>query len=364
MYAPAKVLANIDLEKMVDTSDVWIRTRTGIVERRIAGEKDSTATMAAEAGRRALERARVHASQLDAIILATITPDHLTPAASCLVQAQLGAYNAAAFDVGAGCTGFIYALTLAQMGVESGSWHHVLVIGAETLSRFVDWEDRSTCVLFGDGAGAVVVSASEEPGGILASVLGADGSGANMLIVPGGGSRRPACAETVANHEHTIKMDGRAVFRFATRIMPEAVEKVLHKAGLPLSAVDMIIPHQANIRIIESAQKRLGLPEEAFFVNLYRYGNTSSASIPIALCEAADSELMNDGSILVLVGFGAGLTWGATALRWGVPLPQEPLAMRGRVARWMRMGLGRLVMLLRRILYALWELFPLGKNRE
>lgn len=363
MYAPAKVLSNQDLERMVDTSDEWIRSRTGIVERRIAGEKESTSTMAVEAARRALARAHLSPRQLDAIIVATISPDYLTPATACLVQAALGADKAAAFDVSAGCSGFIYALNLARMGIAAGEWRNVLIIGAETLSRFVNWDDRSTCVLFGDGAGALVLVASEEPGGVLACVLGADGSGADLLSIPAGGSRMPAGPETISQRAHTIQMDGRAVYRFATRIIPEAVEQVMRKAGLPLSAVDMIIPHQANIRIIEAARKKLRLPEEAFYINLYRYGNTSAASIPIALCEVADHELINDGSVVVLVGFGAGLTWGAAAVRWGVPLPPPARPWYQRALYLGRAVLGRLPAFLRKLLYRLGRLLP-SKREE
>lgn len=358
MYAPARVLSNHDLERMVETSDEWIRSRTGIVERRIAGEKESTSTMAVEAARRALARAHLSPRQLDAIIVATITPDYLTPATACLVQAALGADKAAAFDVSAGCSGFVYALNLAQMGITAGEWRNVLIIGAETLSRFVNWEDRGTCVLFGDGAGALVLVASDQPGGVLSCVLGADGSGADLLVIPAGGSRMPASPETLSQRAHTIQMDGRAVYRFATHIMPEAVEQVMRKAGLPLSAVDMIIPHQANIRIIEAARKKLRLPEEAFYINLYRYGNTSAASIPIALCEVAEHELINDGSIVVLVGFGAGLTWGAAAVRWGVPLPQPARPWHQRALYLGHALLGRLPAFLRKLLYRLWHILP------
>lgn len=364
MYAPAKVLSNQDLEHMVDTTDEWIRSRTGIVERRIAGEKESTATMAVEAARRALARAHLSPRQLDAIIVATISPDHLTPATACLVQAALGADKAAAFDVSAGCSGFIYALSLAQMGITAGEWHSVLIIGAETLSRFVNWEDRNTCVLFGDGAGALVLVASDQPGGVLACVLGADGSGAELLSIPAGGSRMPASPATLDQHAHTIHMDGRAVFRFATHILPEAVEQVMRKAGLPLTAIDMVIPHQANMRIIEAARKKLRLPEEAFFVNLYRYGNTSAASIPIALCEVADHGLINDGSLVVLVGFGAGLTWGAAAVRWGVALPQPARPWWQRALYIARLAFGRLPAFLRRLLYRLWQALPSRRGEE
>jgi 3-oxoacyl-[acyl-carrier-protein] synthase III len=362
MYVPERILTNDELSQMVDTSDEWIRTRTGIVERRIAGERETTSTMAIEAARRALLRADVAPGSIDAIIVATVTPDYVTPSTACLVQAGLGAENAAALDLGAGCSGFVYGLGVARMGIESGEWRVVLVIGAETLSRITNWEDRDTCVLFGDGAGAVVITAGESPGGILSAVMGADGSGADLLIVPAGGSHQPATAETVAGHAHFLHMDGRAVFRFATRAMPDAILRALEKASLTLEEVDLVIPHQANTRIIESARKRLSLPEEAFFENLSRYGNTSAASIPIALCEAASDELVNDGSLLILVGFGAGLTWAAAAVRWGVPLPIAPA--RWWQVRWQRVrfALARIPMRIRRVLYHLWRILPFGQE--
>lgn len=362
MYVPERVLTNDHLMQMVETSDEWIRTRTGIVERRIAGERETTSSMSIEAARRALNRAEVPPGDLDAIIVATVTPDFVTPATACLVQAGLGATNAAAFDVGAGCSGFVYGLSIGKMGIETGQWRNVLVIGAETLSRITDWSDRDTCVLFGDGAGAVLLTPSDAPGGILSAVMGADGSGADLLIVPAGGSRQPASEESVASHAHYIKMDGRAVFRFATRAMPDAVLKVLEQADLNIDEVDLIIPHQANNRIIESARKRLNVPQEAFFENLSRYGNTSAASIPIALCEAADEELINDGSLLVLVGFGAGLTWAAAAVRWGVPLPAVPVGWLQSQLRRLRFITDRLPMFLRRLLYRIWRILPFGSE--
>ena len=362
MYAPEKILTNDDLSQMVETSDEWIRTRTGIVERRIAGEEETTSTMALEAARQALHSADVTPGEIDAIIVATLTGDYLTPATACLVQAGLGAMKAAAFDVGAGCSGFVYGLGIGRMGIESGQWSTVLVIGAETLSRFTNWEDRDTCVLFGDGAGAVVLVANSEAGGILSTVMGADGSGADLLIVPAGGSRRPATEETLRERLHSIKMDGRAVFRFAARAMPDAISETLEAAGLTTEEIDLIIPHQANTRIIDSARKRLSLPEETFFVNLDRYGNTSAASIPIALCEAAENQLINDGSLLVLVGFGAGLTWAAAAIRWGVPLPIEPAPWWHRQMRRLRFAYARLPMFLRRWLYRIWQILPFGEE--
>jgi len=360
MYVPQSVLTNDDLAKRVETSDEWIRSRTGIVERHIAGPQDTTATMATAAARAALDRADLAPGQIDAIIVATVSGDYMTPSTACLVQDGLGASSAAAFDISAGCSGFIYALALAHMGIASGQWNTVIVVGAETLSRFTNWQDRNTCVLFGDGAGALVVCAHDKPGGILATRLGADGSGADLLMIPAGGSRQPACAESVAAAQHFIQMDGTAVYRFATRAMPAAIQEVVKAAGLRLQDVDLIIPHQANVRIIEAARKALGLPEEALFVNIERYGNTSAASIPIALCEAANDQLINDGSHLVLVGFGAGLTWAAAALRWGIPLPARPQHWPYRQWQRLRFASGAIRMRLRRLLHWLERIFPLG----
>ena len=362
MYVPEKILTNDDLAKLVETSDEWIRTRTGIVERRVAEERETTATMAVEAARQALNRAEVAPEQIDAIIVATVTGDHLTPATACLVQAALGATRAAAFDVSAGCAGFVYALGLARMAIAADQWKTILVIGAETLSRITNWEDRDTCVLFGDGAGAVVLVARNAPGGVLSTVMGADGSGADLLIIPAGGCRQPATRETVEAKLHAIQMDGRAVFRFATRAMPDAISEVLKLANLTTDQVDLVIPHQANVRIIEAARKRLNMPEESFFMNLDRYGNTSAASIPIALCEAADQGLINDGSLLVMVGFGAGLTWAAAAVRWGIPLPEEPPPLWRRGLWRARFALARVPMLLRRLLYRIWRILPFGQE--
>jgi len=335
MSVPERVMTNDDWAQLVDTSDEWVRSRTGISERRIAGEGETTLTLSLEAGRRALDIAKISPAQLDMIIVATITPEHAFPATACLVQDSLGAVSAGAFDLSAGCSGFIYALSLAADVIRAESCQHVLVIGAETLSRIVDWTDRQTCVLFGDGAGAVVVSASETPGGILSSVLGADGSGGDDLILPAGGSKFPTSHETVDQGLHYTRMNGREVFRFATRTMDRATRLACEKASVSLDDVDLFVPHQANIRIIKSAARSLKLDDDRVFSNIDRYGNTSSASIPIALCEAieAGSVLRNDH--LVLVGFGAGLTWGATVVQWGVPLPVSPPAWWLRWFRWL-----------------------------
>jgi 3-oxoacyl-[acyl-carrier-protein] synthase-3 len=330
-YLPQKVLTNAEIARMVETSDEWIVTRTGIRERRIAGEHESTATLALNAARRALETADLNPVELDLVIVASATPEHIFPATACLVQDALGAVSAGAFDLSAACSGWIYGVDLAAQAIATGAIDYALVIGAETLSRFVNWSDRRTCILFGDGAGAVILGPSERPGGVLSSVLGSDGSGANTLAVPAGGSRLPASPETVKEGLHTIQMDGRKVFRFATRVMRRAAAEAVQKAGLVMDDIALLIPHQANIRIIDSAARGLKLPDERVFVNLDRYGNTSSASIPIALCEALEAGRIQPDDRLVMVGFGAGLTWGAAVIKWmATPAPERPWRSRLR----------------------------------
>jgi 3-oxoacyl-[acyl-carrier-protein] synthase-3 len=321
MALPERVLSNGELSTMVDTSDEWIRQRTGIVTRRIAAEGETTSTLSLQAAQAALEVADLDPARLDLIIVATVTPDHLFPATACLVQDALGSEKAAAFDLSAGCSGFVYGLSMAADAIAAGSYQHALVIGAETLSRIIDWTDRGTCVLFGDGAGAVVLQASQTPGGVLSSVLGADGSGGELLHLPAGGSAHPASAETVITRQHFLRMQGREVFRFATRIMGEASRQVLDRAGLKVEDVALFVPHQANDRILQAAARGLGIPEDRMFSNLARYGNTSAASIPIALCEAVEQGKINRDDLIVCVGFGAGLTWAASAVRWSLPLP-------------------------------------------
>jgi 3-oxoacyl-[acyl-carrier-protein] synthase-3 len=335
MSVPKRVMTNDDWAQLVETSDEWIRTRTGIVERRFVGEGETTLTLSLEAARKALDVAKLSPAQLDMIIVATVTPEHIFPATACLVQDSLGAVNAGAFDLSAGCSGFIYGLSLTADSIRAGSYQHVLVIGAETLSRIVDWDDRHTCVLFGDGAGAVVVSASQTPGGILSSVLGSDGSGGDYLILPAGGSKIPPSHETIDQGLHYARMNGREVFRFATRTMDKAARLACEKANVPVGDVDLFVPHQANIRIIKSAARSLRLDEDRVFTNLDRYGNTSAASIPIALCEAIEAGRVHRNDHLVLVGFGAGLTWGAMTLQWGVPLPVTPAPWWLRLFRWL-----------------------------
>ncbi|MCC7355743.1 MAG: ketoacyl-ACP synthase III [Anaerolineae bacterium] len=321
-YAPERVLTNADLEKMVETTDEWIRSRTGIRERHVAANpKDTTATLAVRAARDALNMAGVHPAQIDLIIVSTSSPEHIFPATACLVQDALGASKAGAFDLSAACSGFVYALSMAHASIASGNADYVLVLGSETLSRITDWKDRNTCVLFGDGAGALLLRASEQPGGVLSTVLGSDGSGGDLLILPAGGSRFPTTPETLSQGMHYIKMDGREVFRFATRVMAKATQEVIAKAGLRLDDVNLVIPHQANERIINSSMSALKLPPDKVFVNLDRYGNTSTASIPIALCEAVETGRVRPNDTLVFVGFGAGLTWAAAAVKWGVPPP-------------------------------------------
>jgi len=321
---PDRVVTNDELAQIVDTSDEWIRTRTGIRQRHVAVDPDeTTATLGAKAARAALETAHLSPARVDMIICATSSPEHTFPATACIIQDLIGANNAGAFDLSAACSGFVYGLGMAKGLIASGQAENVLVIGAETLSRIVDWSDRNTCVLFGDGAGAVVVQASAVPGGILSTEMGADGSGAELLTLPAGGSKLPATLETVASGQHFIKMNGRAVFRFATRVMADATRKVLDRAGLTVDDVDLVIPHQANIRIIQSSMRQLGLPEEKVFVNLQDYGNTSTASIPIALTEALEQNRIQPNDTIVMVGFGAGLTWAGAAIQWGVPTERE-----------------------------------------
>lgn len=315
-YLPEKRLTNRDLEKIVDTSDEWIRTRTGISERRMTTAEEATSDLGTKAALRALEDAGIAPEEVDLIIVPTVTPDMFFPSTACLIQKNIGAKNAAAFDISAGCTGFIYALSIANQYVAGGTYQTVLVIAAETLTKIVDWDNRNTCVLFGDGAGAAVVRPVQEGEGFLSFELGAEGGGADLLKLPGGGSRQPATVETVRHKEHCIVMAGNEVYKFAVKIMGEAAVRALEKAGLKKEDVNYLIPHQANTRIIEAAMKRLGLSSDKVYINLDKYGNMSSASIPVALDEAYRGGCVNKGNLLVLVGFGAGLTWGACVLRW------------------------------------------------
>jgi 3-oxoacyl-[acyl-carrier-protein] synthase-3 len=316
-------LTNFDLEKRVDTTDEWIVTRTGIHRRHIASEGETTATMSAAASRAALVQAGLVPEDLDLIILATTSPDHLLPAASSQVQDMLSA-RCGAFQLQAGCTGFVYGLATAQAFISTGLYKNILVIGTETISRNVDWKDRETCVLFGDGAGAVIVQACDEPTGVLSFVLGSDGAGAEHLLIDMG-AHAVITPETISRGGHFVRMNGREVFKFATRVMGQAALEAISQAGMSLSDIDLLIPHQANLRIIELAARHLGLPMDKVFVNIQEYGNTSAASIPIALVEAIEQGRCKDGDALCLVGFGAGLTWAAVVVRWGIS--ERPFAM-------------------------------------
>ncbi len=326
MAVPEKILTNNDLAQMVETTDEWIHERTGIRERHIASPEQTSASLAIQASLQALEVANLKPSELDLIIVASSSPEHIFPSTASLVQDRLGAGKAGAFDLLAACTGFIYAISTGDQAIRSGSAKNVLIIGAETLSRFTNWKDRNTCILFGDGAGAFVLQASETPGGILSSTLRSDGSGADLLSVPAGGSFLPTSHETVDKGQHFIQMNGREVFRFATRVMAQATREVVEAAELTLDDVHLIIPHQANQRIIDSAARNLDIPIERFIINVERYGNTSTASIPIATCEAFQQGRLNAGDRVVMVGFGAGLTWGAALIQWSGPfLPEKPI---------------------------------------
>ncbi len=313
-YVPPHILTNADLEKMVDTSDEWIVEMTGIRERRIASKDTATSDLAIEAGKICLQNAGVTAQEVDLIIVASASPDYMFPATACMVQNGLGASRAAAFDMEIGCTGFIYAMAAGAQFVSAGFYDKVLVIGAETLSRLVNWSDRNTCCLFGDGAGAALLTPAREGAGILGFNLGADGKSASLLSLPAGGSRNPANDRTVSQMMHYIHMDGRAVFKFAVKIMDKSITELMTKCGKEADEIDLLVPHQANIRIIESACARFRIPMEKVMVNIAKYGNTSSASVPMALWEAMGSGRAKKGDLVVLVAFGAGLSWGSMAV--------------------------------------------------
>jgi 3-oxoacyl-[acyl-carrier-protein] synthase-3 len=310
-YCPQKILSNFDLEKIVDTSDEWIQTRTGIRERHIADEQQASSDLGLLAAQAALEEAGVSPEDLDGIIVGTVTPDMQFPATACFLQDQLGAKNAAAFDLSAACSGFIYGVSTAHGLIVSGQMNRVLVVGVEVLSKFIDWKDRATCVLFGDGAGAAVLEACDPDDGILASYMKSDGSLADLLWIPAGGSRRPVTEITYDSGDQYIKMKGDGVFKYAVRAMVDAAHVVLSQTGLTLEDVAHFIPHQANIRIIDAVTSRLHIPQEKVVINLDRYGNTSSATIPIAFDEIRKSGKIKDGDIVLLVAFGGGLTWGS-----------------------------------------------------
>jgi 3-oxoacyl-[acyl-carrier-protein] synthase III len=315
-YVPVKILTNQDLEKMVETSDEWITTRTGIKERHIAAKDEFTSDMAARAAERAMKMAGITGNQIDLIIFATITPDMPFPATACLLQHKIGATRAAAFDLEAACSGFIYGLEIGQQFIMSRTYDTVLVIGAEKLSSIVDWTDRNTCVLFGDGAGAAVLQNRPGSHGLLTAVMGADGEKSDLLFMPGGGSRCPATPDSVAAKRHYLQMEGKETFKSAVQAMQSAAQEALRRCELDISQVKCVIPHQANRRIIDAVGERLGAKPEQMFVNLDKYGNTSAASVAIALDEAVASGKIARGDLILLVVFGAGLTWGAAVIEW------------------------------------------------
>jgi len=314
-YVPRSVLTNRDLESRIDTTDAWIVERTGIRERHIVSDGEATASMAANAARAALDRAGIAAGDLDAVMVATTTADHLVPTAACLVQEQIGARRAAVFDLGAACAGFVYGIAVAKGLIASGAARGVLLVAAETISRFIDWSDRSTCVLFGDGAGAVVIEASDGRPGIRGTVLRGDGTKRHALWVEGGGSLM-VHLDGPSGQMYRLRMDGQDVFKLAVPSMARACEEVLAAEGLRIGDVTLLVPHQANLRIIEAVGKRLGIDRARVFVNIERYGNTSAASIPIALCEAVDQGRVRPGDLVLMCAFGGGMTWGAALVEW------------------------------------------------
>lgn len=315
-YVPEKILTNADLEKMVETSDEWITTRTGIKERRIAAQNEYTSDLAAKAALQAMKAAGVTAAQIELIIVASITPDMPFPNTACLVQQKIGAGKIAAFDIEAACSGFIYALEIGQQFIMSRTYETVLVIGAEKLSSITNWKDRNTCVLFGDGAGAAVLQHRPASHGLLTAVMGADGSKGDLLSMPAGGSRCPASEQTVADKLHFLRMDGKETFKNAVQAMCSAATEALKRCELDITRIKCIIPHQANLRIIDAVADRLGAKPEQMFVNLHKYGNTSAASVAIALDEAVSSGKIVRGDLILLIVFGAGLTWGAAVIEW------------------------------------------------
>ena len=323
MSLPDKILTNDEMATFVDTNDKWIRERTGIESRRIASDEDTTASLGAEAALKALQMANLNPHDVDLVIVSTSSPEHIFPSTASLVQDRIGAINAGAFDLLAACTGFIYALNLATQNIRSGSIQNAVVIGSETLSRLIDWTDRTTCILFGDGAGAFVLQANETPGGVISSILRSDGSGGDLLSVPAGGSKLPASMDTIQAGKHFVQMNGREVFRFATRVMARASQEAMEKAEWNVDDVSLIIPHQANLRIIDAAARGLKLPLDRFAINVQKYGNTSTASIPLATIEAFEEGRLQPNDKIIMVGFGAGLTWGAVAAIWSGPLPTE-----------------------------------------
>ena len=319
MAVPDRVLTNADLERMVETSDEWIRTRTGISQRHVVAPGESTSTLATAAARRAIESAAIDPQAIDLVILATCTPDRPFPATACTVQANLGLRKVPAFDLAAACSGFVYGLNVATSMIRSGAARNVLLMAADIFTHYINWHDRNTCVLFGDGAGAVVMQASDEPYGQLSSVLGAAGEHEDLMAVDAGGTRMPATPEAIEAGRQFVYMNGREIFKQAVREMADSSTLALEQAGISLEQVALVVPHQANLRIIEAMAKRLDLPMERIFVNLDRYGNTSAASVPIALAEAADQGRLQPGDYVLLTAFGGGLTWASAVVRWGRP---------------------------------------------
>ncbi len=315
-YVPERIITNADLEKLVDTSDEWIVSRTGIKARRVAATHQFTSDLAARAAMRAMRKAGVKAEEIDLIIVATITPDMPFPSTACVVQQKINAYRAAAFDIEAACSGFIYALEIGQQFIMSRTYNTVLVIGAEKLSSIVDWTDRNTCVLFGDGAGAAILQNRPNAHGLLTACMGADGQKADLLSMPGGGSRCPASAESVAAGLHFLRMDGKETFKNAVQAMYTAAQESLRRCEIDISQIKCVIPHQANRRIIDAVSERLGAKPEQVFVNLDKYGNTSAASVAIALDEVVETKRIQRGDLILMVVFGAGLTWGAAVIEW------------------------------------------------
>jgi len=315
-YVPARILTNTELEKTVDTSDEWITSRTGIKERRLAASDEFTSDLAAQAARKAMQMAGVTAEQIDLIIIATITPDMPFPSTACLVQQKIGARRAAAFDVEAACSGFIYGLEIAQQFIMSRTYDTVLVVGAEKLSSIVDWEDRNTCVLFGDGAGAAILQNRPNAHGLLTAVMGADGDKSGLLFMPGGGSRCPATAQSGTSRMHYLRMEGKETFKNAVQVMQTAAEEAMRRCEIDITKIKCVVPHQANRRIIDAVGERLGARPDQLFINVDQYGNTSAASVAIALDEAISSGRVQRGDLILLVVFGAGLTWGAAVIEW------------------------------------------------
>lgn len=315
-YVPDRILSNAELEKLVDTTDEWITTRTGIKERRMAADDEFTSDIATKAALRAMERAHIKPEQIDLIIVATITPDMPFPSTACLVQRKIGARRAAAFDIEAACSGFIYGLEVGQQFIMSQTYDTVLVIGAEKLSSIIDWNDRNTCVLFGDGAGAAILQNSATSHGLLTACMGADGSKSNLLSMPGGGSRCPATVESVSNRLHYLRMEGKETFKSAVNAMYKAAKEALRRCEIDIKQIKVMIPHQANRRIIDAVADRLGAEPSQLFVNLHKYGNTSAASVAIALDEAVTSGRIEHGDLVLLVVFGAGLTWASAVIEW------------------------------------------------